>query len=533
MAKAIAAAPEVITSPNFARGATQIFLRSTINGTVETLREHGFCWNTHPEPTIKDKKTTKYFTNNGLIYHIENLNPATVYYVRAYVLTADNEVGYGDVIKVITIPKGTVSYSLSSNVTQEHYARINSAMSSAVQYYNELTSMQRLRLNVNYGSGTPTAEASYGGWMRFGPNPSYQKTGTALHEMGHAIGVGTHTIWNGPSSSLRESGSRGAWLGDRTTKLLQFLDGDLKSYLRGDATHMWPYGINGAHEDTDKEFLYIANALIVQALGEDGLPPTKGFATPAYTFEIEDDTKYYIKSEDKKAGLNTSFVVADQDGDLDNKIMSPAEALLNDNAAWQFNFNPITGYYTIKNVGTGRYVTYIGTGTQGIKTTAVSVPGEDNYFQLMMGRINVSLESLTKRGYWIIHPENNSAPDCLTANSNELTMTSNFNISNVASTQRWLLLSEDDVRGFGLVSAINKNKDDNNTFENKVYVGNRAVHIESSSILTDIMIYNSNGVLMAEANDISSAYSYHLPLGMYIVVIKSASGQEAKKVVVY
>ena len=126
------------------------------------------------------------------MYYIQNLNPSTVYYMRAYVLTQDNAVGYGDILKVITIPKGTVSYSLSSNVTQEHYTRIDNAMASAVNYFNELTSIQGHRLSVNYGSGTPTAEASYGGWMRFGPSTSYQQTGTALHELGHTIGVGTH-----------------------------------------------------------------------------------------------------------------------------------------------------------------------------------------------------------------------------------------------------------------------------------------------------------------------------------------------------
>ena len=71
---------------------------------------------------------------------------------------------------------------------------------------------------------------------------------------------------------------------------------------------MWPYGINGAHEDTGSEVLYIGNGLITQALGEDGLPPTGGFATPAYVFEQEDHVKYYLKNEDETAGLYTSYL---------------------------------------------------------------------------------------------------------------------------------------------------------------------------------------------------------------------------------
>lgn len=527
-------APDVITDPNFARGATMFFGRSTINGNIESLLEHGFCWSTHPEPTILDNRTTNYFSNNGFIYHIENLTPSTVYYLRAYVLTPDHAVGYGDVIKVITIPEGTVAYTLSSNITEEHYTRIDNAMSSAVNYYNDLTSIQGLSLDVNYGSGTPTAEASYGGWMRFGPDAGYQQTGTALHEIGHTIGVGTHSMWRGPSSPLRETGSGGAWLGDRTTKLLQFLDNDPESYLRGDATHMWPYGINGAHEDDGTAFLYIANSLISQALGEDGLPPTGGFATPAYTFETKDNTNYYLKSEDEQTGLYTSFVVADADGNLVNRVMTPDEALMNDNAAWQFQFNPDNGYYTIKNAGTDMYFTYTFSGNNGIRTVSTSTPGSEEHFQLMMGRVDVSLESLTKRGYWIVHPEHNNSPDCFTASTDEGTMTSDFNISNAATTQRWLILSEDEVWDFGLVTANDKNEEESYTsLENQVYAHNGVLHVESSSTISDIMIYNVNGALITEANNTRSPYSQRLQPGIYIVMITSSSGQASKKVVVY
>ena len=192
-------------------------------------------------------------------------------------------------------------------------------------------------------------------------------------------------MWSGPSSPLRATGSGGAWLGDRTTKLLQFIDNDPASYLRGDATHMWPYGVNGAHEDNGTALLYVANALIAQALGEDGLPPTGGFATPAYTFDIADDNKYYIKSEDPQTGLLNAFVVEDEFGKLVNRVMTADEAIMNDHAAWQFQFNPVNSYYTIKNVATGRYFTYSTAGNNGISTIQKATPGSAEYFQLMMG----------------------------------------------------------------------------------------------------------------------------------------------------
>ncbi len=524
-------APNVTTNPNFARGATMFLGRSTIAGNPASLLEHGFCWSTHPEPTIFDHRTTSYYSNNGNIYYIKNLNPSTVYYMRAYVLTQDNAVGYGDIIKVITIPKGTVSYSLASNVTQEHYTRIDNAMASAVNYFNELTSIQGHRLTVNYGSGTPTAEASYGGWMRFGPSASYQQTGTALHELGHTIGVGTHPLWSGPSSPLRATGSVGAWLGDRTTKLLQFIDNDPASYLRGDATHMWPYGINGAHEDDGTTLLYVANALIAQALGEDGLPPTGGFATPAYTFTSSDDKKYYIKSEDAQTGLFSSFVVADEFGKLVNQVMTADEAIMNDHAAWQIQFNPTNSYYTIKNVGSGRYFTYSNSGNNGISTIQKATAGSAEYFQWMMGRVDVHLESLTTRGYWIIHPENKSAPNCLVATTGETTQASGFDIANAATRQRWLFLSDEELEDFGLVSFLDKNET-KATAEHRIYVKNREVHIESHSPVAAIMIYNGQGVVVAQANTSNATYSQRLPVGLYIVAISSASGKEVRKVVV-
>ena len=129
-----------------------------------------------------------------------------------------------------------------------------------------------------------------------------------MHEMGHAIGVGQHEIWwNG---NLRANGDRGDWLGERANAVLRFWDNNPTAVMTGDNTHMWPYGINGAHEDTGSEVLYIGNGLITQALGEDGLPPTGGFATPAYVFEQEDHVKYYLKNEDETAGLYTSYLVA-------------------------------------------------------------------------------------------------------------------------------------------------------------------------------------------------------------------------------
>lgn len=446
--------PRVTTNTNYARGATAFLGRATIAGS--NILEHGFCWSTHPEPTVLDNKSTKSFVKNGTIYHIDNLQPATVYYMRAYALTKTYAVGYGDVIKVVTIPKGSVTFTLNSSVTNsgEHYPRIREAVETAVDYFNNYTSIQGHRLSVNHHAGTPTAEASYGGYMQFGASSNYQRTGTALHEMGHTVGVGTHSMWN--NSPLRESVSRGKWLGEQTTKLLQFLDNSPTAFLTGDNTHMWPYGINGAHEDTGEEWLYIFNALIHQALGEDGLPPTAGKGiTPSYTFEYEDGVKYYIKNEHSTRGLETSFLTENSAGNLVYSVMSGEEALNNDSAAWYFTYNPKTRHYNVKNAATNKFFTYkSASAVNGISLIAKDQPAATENFQLMRSWVETPMGSgnnqMKMKGYWIMRPQDNLNPPCLIAGANGATASAALSITNTASTQRWLLMTEDDLQLFDL-----------------------------------------------------------------------------------
>ena len=98
-------APKVKTHDYVARGATMAFGRSTVSGVAAAdLLEQGFCWGTSPEPTVLDNRTTAYYNQNGRIYHMTGLEPSTIYYVRAYALTKTYAVGYGDVVKVITLP---------------------------------------------------------------------------------------------------------------------------------------------------------------------------------------------------------------------------------------------------------------------------------------------------------------------------------------------------------------------------------------------------------------------------------------------
>lgn len=452
IANATGTVPTVTTHPYVARGATMAFGRSTVTGVSSSnLLETGYCWSTQPEPTVLDNRTTEYLTNSGKIYWMKGLTPATVYYVRAYALTKEYAVGYGEAVKVITIPKGRMTWSYNEGAPDaDANTRIREAVADAVDnYLNQLTSISGFHTTVNYGASTPTADCSYGGWMRVGPNASYQRTGTILHELGHGIGVGTHEIWYGPSSPLRANGSSGTWLGDRVTAVVRFLDNNTTGVLSGDGTHMWPYGVNGAHEDTGNPFLYIGNALITQALGEDGLPPTGGFCTPAYVLEQSDDVKYYIKNEDPDRGLYSAYLTVNERGNLVWSDKSAADATANDSCAWYITFTPDNAYYQLRNAATGRYITYASAGTNGIKTAERTTPTSAEDFHLMRSRtdavVGEGTDAVTTRGYWLIHPEAKLNPACLSASANGATATAAFDLSDAATTQRWLILTADEL----------------------------------------------------------------------------------------
>lgn len=435
-------APEVATHGYVARGSTVALGRCTVSGS--NVQEQGFCWSTSPEPTIEDNRSTKYHAHsNTRFYLMEGLEPSTIYYVRAYAINKSNAVGYGDVVKVITLPKGNVTWDYDNGADAEANARINAAVQDAVNYLNTYTSINGLHTSVHYGSGTPTADCSYGGWMRVGPNASYQRTGTILHELGHAIGVGTHSIWYDGSSPMRAESGRGNWLGERTTAVVRFLENSTTAMLNGDGTHMWPYGVNGAHEDSGAAMLYIGNALIYQALGEDGLPPTGGFATPAYTFEQEDTVKYYIKNESDDFGLSTSYVVI-ENGKAVWKAMSGTEALADDHAAWYITFNPQNCYYQLRNASTGQYLVH-GGGT-------VEESSDNANFHMMRSRVDASVGSsankVNVRGYWLVKPQHSLTPSCLSASAEGKVTSAIFDFTDEAHDQRWVFLTAGEIETF-------------------------------------------------------------------------------------
>ena len=458
--------PTVVTNKKYARGATMIFGRSTITSSSNIL-EQGFCYSsTNAMPTVADERSTRYVENGGRIYCMDNLTPSTLYYIRAYAITNNYKVGYGDVIKVYTLPKGNVTYGYGNEGDDMINARISQSAMSVAELWSNLTSINGAYLNVHYASGTPTADCSYGGYIRVGPTESYQATGTLLHEMGHGIGVGTHSTYTG---DIRSESSRGIWYGKRATRFLQFWDNSDGVKLTGDGTHLWAtgaaqslsYTINGAYEDNHSDASYYGNSLLMQAVVEDGLAPVGGnLQGLAYTFEQEVEKAYFIRNSDANYGLNSAFLV-DNNGTLQLKVMSSKEAQKSsNNAMWNFTFNPATQTYRIKNQSTGRYVYYAtDNADNGFKTTTSTTSEID--LRLQLSFVDVQMEGADKvfDCYHIMRKNSTPSPQALCAKNASVTGSTSFSNTRAATAQRWVILDADELQeinpeGFDITQAM-------------------------------------------------------------------------------
>ena len=78
---------------------------TSVDGLKVTAR--GICWNTKPNPTINDNKTTNGSGTGTFTSQLSNLVPQTTYYVKAYA-TNENGTAYGEVKTFKTKPEETI-----------------------------------------------------------------------------------------------------------------------------------------------------------------------------------------------------------------------------------------------------------------------------------------------------------------------------------------------------------------------------------------------------------------------------------------
>jgi hypothetical protein len=144
---------------------------------------------------------------------------------------------------------------------QDAYNRITAAMNLAVKRYNKWGNFDKL-ITVNYVPSVPTADANFNGNMRFGANTQYMVEGTALHEMGHCMGVGTSPRWSSP---LVVGNS---FVGTKAVQWIKYYDGP-NAVINCDTQHFWPYGLNFAGEYSQTAF--DRHVRIIWAMRQDGL----------------------------------------------------------------------------------------------------------------------------------------------------------------------------------------------------------------------------------------------------------------------
>ena len=426
-------------------GATEALMRATMTGT--NILERGVCWSKEHNPTVLDDRTTEYWTLNGNIYHITGLEPATVYYLRPYVMNKTYTVAYGEEVKIVTHPKGNCTGTWDNGApTAEANDRCRTAINQTIAYFNEWTGIKGFTLSGHYGASTQTADCSYGGWMRIGPNAGNQAIGTVLHETGHGVGVGTSTRY--ADTNLHNW----KWYGREANRMYSFLENkEANPYtsdfcMVGDGTHAWgssatyDWFVNGADKDKHLELQYVGGCCLLYAMFIDGLCPTSAYANglPGYTYNFDETKKYYIMCKDAANGLGEALLYANGSKTVALQDMLTDNNGIPDEAAWTLSYEPETGMYLFKNVAKNKYLSK----RSGYMLYTTTKPADTEKFQLMPDRTDVTFPTatsqLTTHGYWI------TGSHTLSANASKVSFSS-FDFSDAATHQQWIILSEDEI----------------------------------------------------------------------------------------
>lgn len=458
--------PKVTKTDHYiATGATEALVRATITGS--NMLERGVCWSTERNPTVLDERTTEYHTLNGNIYHIRGLQPSTVYYVRPYAMNKTYTVAYGDEVKIVTHPKGNCTGSWNNGApSEEANTRCALAISQTIDYFNEWTGIMGFHLTGNYGSETQTADCSYGGWMRIGPNPDNQAIGTVLHETGHGVGVGTCDRYADTNVH------NWTWFGREANRIYQFLEnqeGNSEYVWVGDGTHAWganstyDWLVNGAWKDTHEELQYAGGMCILYGMFIDGMNPTYSYSNgiSGYTYNFDDTKKYYLMNKNVDGGLGVGLLFQ-QSNSLPGWKPLLTDEVISDKAAWYLEYDAQKGYYLIKNADSGRYLSHpTGSTAMGMKRISGSAkPGETERFQFMPDRKDVTLKAGTKKvtthGYWLTWNESGDKAMGASAMGRVYGSTPQvaFDYRDSATSQQWIIISEDELPIYQEIATI-------------------------------------------------------------------------------
>ncbi|MBR1492780.1 MAG: hypothetical protein IJ610_08565 [Bacteroidaceae bacterium] len=475
-ANASGATPSVKGNDYIAIGGVFALGRFTVTTNGATIKERGYCFSkSNPEPTVMDSVSTYAYSHEGSIYVIEPLTPETFYWIRPYVITKDNVVAYGESKYIATLPKASCTWTYGYEGDDAQNARIVQAINNGIVNYNECTAIKKFNLSGHYvwgaGAGSGTAECKYGGEMNISQAEAYQRTGTVQHEFAHGVGVGTRKIaWGFDAIGSWDNTDVHDWVwkGRRANDFVQFMENSKEVQVVGDGTHGWAqntngrtnklidYGINGANEDNNTQLLYRANAMFVEAMHEDGLNATwnNKTGTPCYSYIYHPLKKYYLMNKDSEGGLGEGLLYQRASTDIAWRPLLTGEVISN-SAAWYMEYDPQNSLYSFKNASTGKYLTHPTTGNLCVRVVTTN-PSSTEKFQLMPDRTDVTIEIDGKKnkthGYWFTWESSGSQSMSAASFSKRRGYGSisqePFNYSDDATTQQWIILSEDELAAY-------------------------------------------------------------------------------------
>ena len=505
------------TNPDFIGGATKAMLRATFAGS--NILERGVCWSTEHNPVVTDNRSTKTWSLNGYILVAEGLTPATVYYMRPYIMNNTYQVAYGDEVKVVTHPAGNCTWSWDeAGPDAATNDRCRTAIKQTIDYFNEWTGVMGFHLSGHYvpgaGAGGGTADCSYGGYMRISQNAANQAIGTVLHETGHGVGVGTQArYWDTNVHSWY-------WYGREANKIYHFLENeytktefaDGNKVWVGDGTHAWgsnatyDWLINGADKDRHSELQYAGGSALLYGMFIDGLDPTSSSynttqhnGIAGYTFNFDDNKKYYIMCKDADWGLGTSLIYAPSRTTVKwADMLSPDTKWYGDSAAWKMLYNPENGHYLFVNAKFGYVLSHPSSGIRMYNRAAPEKWTDDEYFQLMPDRRDITVsagdESITTHGYWFTWTVGTTFRSLVfTKSTTDPISFATFNYSDDATKQQYIIIPEEELpkwRKIAQTTAINNTKADI-----KIHEARKGKFIENGRIVIykDGKKYNPSG----------------------------------------
>lgn len=140
----------------------------TMNGDTARIVESGIVYDTNPNPTINSYKTIKNVDSGAFTVLLTNLNQATTYYFKAYMVSSRG-ITYGNSLTFKTLVKNQTDNIRFIKKLEEYYHQGNPSVTSRIRTYtfsfdnlNRLVSVG-LRNYMSIGFDTATCSLFYQG----------------------------------------------------------------------------------------------------------------------------------------------------------------------------------------------------------------------------------------------------------------------------------------------------------------------------------------------------------------------------------